>query len=388
MSDASDTARLDQMLQHQTELLAQFSLLSGRVTDIDERQQATAAAAAAAVAQAGNVAAAAAAVPPPAPAAPAAPGPAKCAVPKPERFSGDSHRSETAHNWASTMTTYLDIHRLLDSMEGPKHAGMFFTGSAASWWHSLTGSNPQPITNWEEMKQAFLDYFSSTRQGKDAFRRLTGLEQRGSVRDYVRRFRDEALQVDSGLLTPANKLYYFINGLKVDLRTHVETLNPATHDEAVRIAEAAESAQTFANRGRRTEHSKPERQERRAHEPHVARERTTSREFREPGAQRPGQRPPPPRQPAQPRFHGLDLWSLELCLPATKLDASTTPAMPYPAALQRARETDKPGGGGSVLRHHKGAILQAPTKAPQAATTHAATILYLDYIYTADGSSA
>ena len=131
MSDASDTAaRLDQMLQHQTELLAQFSLLSGRVTDIDERQQATAAATA--VAQAGNVAAAAAAVPPPAPAAPAAPRPAKCAVPKPERFSGDSHRSKTAHNWASTMTTYLDIHRLLDSTEGPKHAGMFFTGSAAS----------------------------------------------------------------------------------------------------------------------------------------------------------------------------------------------------------------------------------------------------------------
>ena len=290
MSDASDTAaRLDQMLQHQTELLAQFSLLSGRVTDIDERQQA---------------AAAAAAVPPPTPAAPAAPGPAKCAVPKPERFSGDSHRSETAHNWASTMTTYLDIHRLLDSMEGPKHAGMFFTGSAASWWHSLTRSNPQPFTNWEEMKQAFLDYFSSIRQGKDAFRRLTGLEQRGPVRDYVRRFRDEALQVDSGLLTPANKLYYFINGLKVDLRTHVETLNPATYDEAVRIAEAADSAQTFANRGRRTEQSKPERQERRTHEPHVARERTTSREFREPGAQRPGQRPPPPRQSAQPRVHG------------------------------------------------------------------------------------
>ena len=386
MSDASDTAaRLDQMLQHQTELLAQFSLLSGRVTDIDERQQATAAALA--VAQAGNVAAAAAAIPPPAPAAPAAPGPAKCAVPKPERFSGDSHRSETAHNWASTMTMYLDIHRLLDSMEGPKHAGMFFTSSAASWWHSLTGSNLQPFTNWEEMKRAFLDYFSSTRQGKDAFRRLTGLEQRGPVRDYVQRLRDEALQVDSGLLTPANRLYYFINGLKVDLRTHVEALNPATYDEAMRIAEAADNAQTFANRGRRTEQSKPDRQERTAHEPHVARERTTSREFREPSAQRPGQRPPPPRQPAQPRFHGPVPMELGAVRTGNQTARFHNPRHAVPA-LQRARETDKPGGGGSVLRQHKGAILRAPTKAPQAATTHAATILYLDYVYTADGSSA
>ena len=41
-----------------------------------------------------------------------------------------------------------------------------------------------------------------------------------------------------------------------------------------------------------------------------------------------------------------------------------------------------------MLRQHKGAILQASIKAPQAAATHAATILYLDYVYTAEGSSA
>ena len=45
------------------------------------------------------------------------------------------------------MTTYLDIHQLLNSPSGPKHAGMFFTGSAASWWHSLTGTDPQPFAN-------------------------------------------------------------------------------------------------------------------------------------------------------------------------------------------------------------------------------------------------
>ena len=39
------------------------------------------------------------------------------------------------------------------------------------------------------------------------------------------------------------------------------------------------------------------------------------------------------------------------------------------------------------LPQHKGATLQAPTKAPQAAAA-TATILYLEYVSTANGSSA
>ena len=42
------------------------------------------------------------------------------------------------------------------------------------------------------------------------------------MKDYDLSFRGEILQVDSGLLAPANKLYYFINGLKVDLRPYVD----------------------------------------------------------------------------------------------------------------------------------------------------------------------
>ena len=181
------------------------------------------------------------------------------------------------------------------------------------------------------MKQAFLDYFSSTRKGKDAFRRLTGLEQRGPVRDYVKRFRDEILQVDTGLLTAESKLFYVVKGLKVDLRTHVETLNPATYDEAVRIAEAADSAQTFATRARKPE-GRPEQRRERPAERHVARERTTTREFRDPGAQRPGQRPLPPRQPAQPRFNG----PAPMELGAVRTDHQTARFHPANAAPGRA----------------------------------------------------
>ena len=227
------------------------------MNDVEARQQVTADAAAQAVTTAAQTAQAAQAalaqpvippVQPPAQTTVIAAAPAKCSVPKPERFSGDAYRSDTAHNFASAMTSYLDIHQLLASPEGPKHAGMFLSGSAASWWYSLTESNPQPFASWQERKTAFLEYFSSARKGNYAFRRLTGFEQRGNVRDYAKRFRDEVLQVDSGPLTPESKHFYFIAGLKTDLRTHVETLNPATYDEAVRIVEAADSAQTFSNR--------------------------------------------------------------------------------------------------------------------------------------------
>ena len=263
--------------------------LSGVVTDVDTRQRATAAAAAQAVAQSNAALRALQAAPhvqPPAPAVIATPP--HCSVPKPDKFSGDSQRADTAHNWAAAMTTYLDIHNKLDTLEGPKHAGMFLTGSAASRWYGLTASDPQPFAGWQEMRTAFLDYFSSTRKGKDAFRHLTSLEQRGSVQDYANRFRNELLQVDASLLDPESKLFYFVGGLKVDLRTHVETSNPATYDEAVRIAEAADSAHTFSNNGKRGDSGRHDREDRRSDhcesgpERVWTRESNTAREFRHP----------------------------------------------------------------------------------------------------------
>ena len=82
----------------------------------------------------------------------------------------------------------------------------------------------------------------------------------------------------------------------------------------------------------------------------------------------------------------LHRWSLELCVPTTKQHASTR-LMPHLAAHQRARETDKPGGGGSALLQRHGAILQAPYQAPHSAAAHAAEDLHLYYVYTAEGSS-
>ena len=89
------------------------------------------------------------------------------------------------------------------------------------------------------MKQSLLEHFSSTRSGKDAFARPC-LEQRGSARDYTRRFRELSLQANKTLITPNAQKFYYIKGLRLELRTHVETLDPASYDDAVRIAEAAD----------------------------------------------------------------------------------------------------------------------------------------------------
>ena len=103
------------------------------------------------------------------------------------------------------------------------------------------------------MKQSLLEHFSSTRSGKDAFARLTCLEQRGSARDYTRRFRELSLQADKTLITPNAQKFYYIKGLRLELRTHVETLDPASYDDAVRIAEAADEAHSYSNSSRRAE---------------------------------------------------------------------------------------------------------------------------------------
>ena len=56
-----------------------------------------------------------------------------------------------------------------------------------------------------------------------------------TVRDYVARFRELTLQITD--TSEGEKLHRFSEGLTERIRTQVELANPATLDEAVRIAE-------------------------------------------------------------------------------------------------------------------------------------------------------
>ena len=182
-------------------------------------------------------------------------------APKPDKFSGDTGRSGTeALDWCFSITGWLTVSGKLNDLDSPNLVALYLTGNARTWWRSvfeaalsMQAPKSQPFASWHEMRAALLEHFSSTRSGKEAFARLCSLEQRGTAREYTRKFRDLSLQADKDLLTPSATMFYYIRGLRIELRTHVETLDPASYDEAVKIAEAADEAHSYSNRARRSD---------------------------------------------------------------------------------------------------------------------------------------
>lgn len=179
-------------------------------------------------------------------------GAASKRTPQPDKFSGDSARGavETL-DWCFTMDGHLRVHGLFSAAEAIQTVGLFLTGSARTWWRALyeeaAAAGTTPFANWDAMRAALLLQFSSSRSGKEAYNRLIDLQQESSsARDYTRRFRELALQCDKQLATPGALLFHFKNGLRTELRTYVETQDPATLQRATELAEAVDEAHSYS----------------------------------------------------------------------------------------------------------------------------------------------
>ena len=69
---------------------------------------------------------------------------------------------------------------------------------------------------------------------------MENLGQRTSVTDYANHFSGLLLEVPH--MHPADAIYQFVKGLKPQIRLHVELQRPATVNDAMRLAQAADSA--------------------------------------------------------------------------------------------------------------------------------------------------
>ena len=69
---------------------------------------------------------------------------------------------------------------------------------------------------------------------------MENLRQRTSVTDYANQFSGLLLEVPH--MHPADAIYQFVKGLKPQIRLHVELQRPSTVNDAMRLAQATDSA--------------------------------------------------------------------------------------------------------------------------------------------------
>ena len=158
--------------------------------------------------------------------------------PLPDNFQGD-RRSGAASNWLHQMTLYLTLLGLLDTAQAVPHAVSFLIGAARTWWRAQEASGSPPTT-WPTFKAAFLEAFQTLDAERIARDNMENLRQRTSVTDYANQFSGLLLEVPH--MHPADAIYQFVKGLKSQIRLHVELQRPATVNDAMRLAQAADAA--------------------------------------------------------------------------------------------------------------------------------------------------
>jgi hypothetical protein len=88
--------------------------------------------------------------------------------------------------------------------------------------------------NWEEFKAALITRFTPISPERTARQKLTTLKQGRSVRSYAQEF--NMCMIELPEMSERDRVYRFLEGLKPEVRIHVELRNPSTLAEATEWA--------------------------------------------------------------------------------------------------------------------------------------------------------
>jgi hypothetical protein len=148
--------------------------------------------------------------------------------PKPEKYGG---RAEDVLAWTMSMQLYLDACGIDPvSTASSQLAAAFLKDRAMLWYLAL----PAPPSSWNELKEQLIAAFTILPRAETARKRVTSLKQRTSVVQYAEQFKTALLDLKHW--HEDEKIFFFLQGLKDDVRLQVELKQPATLAEAIRLA--------------------------------------------------------------------------------------------------------------------------------------------------------
>uniref|UniRef100_A0A383WFM0 Ty3 transposon capsid-like protein domain-containing protein n=1 Tax=Tetradesmus obliquus TaxID=3088 RepID=A0A383WFM0_TETOB len=172
-------------------------------------------------------------------------------LPKPPETNGTT---PSAINWCYKMETYLQAQNTdLNLPSTVTYAASFLKDSALNWWlryqQEVAAGKRQPFANWAAFKQEFIDTFTPVKPDYNARNKLDRLSQTRSVFDYASHYNTLMLELPN--MDEADRVHFFIKGLKPEIRMHVTLHTPATLHEAVELAIQADGLLWGMHKGRK-----------------------------------------------------------------------------------------------------------------------------------------
>ena len=151
---------------------------------------------------------------------------------------------EDVEQWLYKADHYLTNCRITTDIERIAIASQYFNGAAFTWWRSLELDRAAPNT-WEGFEAALLETFKEHNRAETARDRLAAARQVASVKTYATLLRNLKLEIPH--IADDEIKDRFIRGLKRRTQEEVRMREPATFEQAVKIAERYDSLLYRAN---------------------------------------------------------------------------------------------------------------------------------------------
>ncbi|XP_039163085.1 uncharacterized protein LOC120290759 [Eucalyptus grandis] len=157
-------------------------------------------------------------------------------TPKPKEFRG-SRVAKDVDNFLWYMERYFQAMRINDDQTRVNTASMYLADSALLWWRRQSDDRcGNPITTWGGFVEEFRwNYFPAYAE-EEAHDELKRLEQKGGVRDYIKRFLELLLQIPS--MNEVEAFHQFMGGLKPWTKQELKRYNVGDLTMAMTVAES------------------------------------------------------------------------------------------------------------------------------------------------------
>lgn len=152
-------------------------------------------------------------------------------LPTLEKYSGA--KGEDLLAWMFQIEEQFTLHRVQDDETRIIYAGSALIQNAKTWYRSARTSNS--LSTWEAFVSGIKAHFYPINPVKMARDQLHSLTQTTSVRDYTASFRHLCTII--GTITNEEMLDRYVRGLKTRTRSQVELQQPASFEEACKLAE-------------------------------------------------------------------------------------------------------------------------------------------------------
>jgi hypothetical protein len=141
----------------------------------------------------------------------------------------------------------VNLHIKIAGVEGDEVrldvAKQFVSTNVMRWIQTL-----DHVQGWNDLCTRMLTYYQVTNEEDHARKRLAMLKQRGSIKSYTNEFNNLILKLP--MLTTEDKIFFYKEGLKPDVRMQVSIARPQSLIHAKEVADMADDI--LYNKGRQS----------------------------------------------------------------------------------------------------------------------------------------